>query len=345
MYRRKRNTSIHGQTSEKKTWTTKRLFTLLGIIALIVLMGGSYYFTNGNSKLNVDKERIAISEIEEGTFQEFIPINGTVLPISSIFLDASVGGRVEEKYVEDGLSLVKGDPIMGLSNTDLELTLVNQETQVLNLLTQTQIAQTNAQQASIANRNQMADVEQTFKEAERAYRLNTKLYEERAVGSQEFQKSENEFHYQKERIGLISQILHRDSISSAQKVHQDRETYERTQRALGLMRRKVGELIARAPVDGQLAVLIFPLKKEILESSDKLTDFLSNRADIRFFAYCENPLSNEKAWGGTFQFDDMAEWKTWTARYAVGDSSYIHTFGRQLLAGNNFNDDPHNPEF
>ncbi|PVH26173.1 efflux RND transporter periplasmic adaptor subunit [Sphingobacterium corticibacter] len=237
---------------EKKKWGTKRILTIVGVLALVGLIGASYYYTSGNSRLNVDSERISIFEVKEGTFQEFIPINGTVLPISSIYLDASVGGRVEEKYVEDGAHLKKGDPIMRLSNTDLELNLVNQETQVLNLLTQAQIAQTNAQQVTISNRNQMADVELAVKEAERLYTLNKKLYEEKAIGSQEYQKSVNDYNYQKQRIELTRQILKQDEVSNNQKAGQDRKTYERTQSALELMRQKVGDLIVRSPVDGQL---------------------------------------------------------------------------------------------
>ncbi len=237
---------------EQKKWNTRRILTLVGIVAVAGLIGASYYFTSGNSKLNVEADRISIVEVKEGTFQEFIPINGTVLPISSIYLDASVGGRVEEKLVEDGAILKKGDAIMRLSNTDQELSLVNQETQVLNLLTQAQIARTNAEQVSINNRNQMADVEQAYREAERIYRLNAKLYAEKAIGSQEYQKSLNEYNYQKQRVTLTKQILRQDSISSSQKANQDRETYQRTQSALQLMQQKVGDLIVRAPVDGQL---------------------------------------------------------------------------------------------
>lgn len=237
---------------KQRKWNSKRILTLAGITALIGLLGASYYYTRGNNKLNVDAERISIYEVKEDTFQEFIPINGSVMPISSIYLDASIGGRVEEKYVEDGAHLHKGDAIMRLSNTDMELNLIRQETEVLNLLTQAQIAQTNAQQASINNRNQMADVEQAYKEAERIYSLNKKLLAEKAIGSQEYQKSLNEYNYQKERVGLTKQILKQDEVSNNQKLSQDRETYKRTQRGLELMRDKVGDLILRAPVDGQL---------------------------------------------------------------------------------------------
>jgi len=269
---------------KQKKWSTKRLLTIAGILAIIALIGASYYFTSGNSKLNVNAERISIFEVKEGTFQEFIPINGSVLPISSIYLDASVGGRVEEKFVEDGAHLHKGDPIMRLSNTDMELNLIQQETQVLNLLTQAQIAQTSAQQVSINNKNQMADVEQAYKEAERIYTLNKKLLAEKAIGSQEYQQSLNEYNYQKERIDLTKLILKQDEISTNQKLGQDRETYKRTQNALELMRQKVGDLILRAPVDGQLTSFDAEIGQnknpgERLGQIDVLTGF-KVRADI-----------------------------------------------------------------
>ena len=269
---------------KQKKWNTKRILTLAGIVGIVSLIGASYYFTSGNSRLNVDTDRISIVEVKEGTFQEFIPINGTVLPISSIYLDASVGGRVDEKFVEDGTILKKGDPIMRLANTDQELSLVQQETQVLNLLTQAQIARTNAEQMSINNRNQMADVQQAFREAERMYTLNQKLYQEKAIGSQEYQKSVNEYNYQKQRVVLTKQILQQDSISNNQKALQDQKTYERTQSALELMRKKVDDLIVRAPVDGQLTSFDAEIGQnknagERLGQIDVLTGF-KVRADI-----------------------------------------------------------------
>lgn len=236
----------------KKKWNNKRITTVIGIAAIIVLIGASYYFTSGNSRLNVDRERISIAEVKNGSFREFIPVNGTVLPISTIYLDASVGGRVEEKFVEDGAILKKDDAIMRLSNTDQELSLVNQETQVLNLLTQMEIAKTNAQQNTVMHLNQMAEVDNAFREAKRIYDMNKKLYDRKVISKQEFQKTLNEYNYQKERKKLTQQVLQQDSVSTQQSLKQSQQTYDRTRAALELMRRKVGDLIVRAPVDGQL---------------------------------------------------------------------------------------------
>lgn len=239
----------------KKKWSRKRLMMIGGIVLLTALILLSFYFTSGKSRLNVNTERITISEIRKGPFKDNIPVNGVVLPLTSIYLDAIEGGRVEEKFVEDGAVMKKGQPILRLSNTDLELSLVNQETSVFNLLTQMQISRNAAQQNTITKLNQMTDVENTLKEAERIYKLNKKLYEQKAIGSQEFKQSENNYLYQVEKMKLTEQILKQDSISTKTEMQQARESFARTQNALQVMRKKVGDLIVRSPLDGQLTSL------------------------------------------------------------------------------------------
>jgi len=250
---------------EKKKWNSKRILTIGGIAALVVLIAGSIYFTSGKSKLNVETERLTISEVKQGAFQEFTPVNGVVLPLNTIYLDAAEGGRVEEKLVEDGAMVKKGQPILRMSNTDLELSLVNQETSVFNLLTQMQISRNAAQQNTITKLNQMADADNDFKEAERLYKLNKKLYEQKVIGSQEFRQAEIAYEYQIRRKKLQEEILSKDSVSVRQELEQARQSYGRTQNALEVMRRKVGDLIVRAPIDGQLT----SLDAEIGQSKNK----------------------------------------------------------------------------
>jgi len=268
----------------KKYWSKKRILTIAGVVAVIALIGASYYYTSGNSKLNVDTERITISEIKKGTFQEFIPVNGVVLPLTSIYLDAIEGGRVEEKFVDDGTMMKKGQPILRLSNTDLQLGLVTQQTNVYNLLTQMQISKNAAEQNTVTKLNQMTDVESQLKEAERIYLLDKGLYEQKAIGLQEFKKSENDYHYYLQKKKLTEQLLSQDSLSNSQQVSQAKQSYEGSQNALNVMRQKVGDLIVRAPVDGQLTSLDAEIgqsknKGERLGQIDVLSGF-KVRADI-----------------------------------------------------------------
>jgi HlyD family secretion protein len=286
----------------KKKWTTKKLLTIGGIVALAGLISASVYFTSGKKRLNVDTERITISEVKKSAFQETIPINGVVLPITTIYLDAQEGGRVEEKFVEDGTVMKKGQPILRLSNPDLALNLVNQETSVYNLLTQMQIASNNAQQNTVTKLNQMTDVENSLKEAERVYKLNKKLYDQKVIGEQEFRQSENTYNYQLQKKKLTAEILRQDSVSTNQQIAQARQLYLGSQNALDLTRKKVGDLIVRAPVDGQLTSLDAELgqnknKGERLGQIDVLSGF-KVRADIdeHYLSRIYNDLA------GTFDF-------------------------------------------
>ncbi|HVT86282.1 MAG TPA: efflux RND transporter periplasmic adaptor subunit [Chitinophagaceae bacterium] len=249
----------------KKRWSKKRVMTIGGIAAIVLLAAASYYFTSGKNKLNVDTDRITISEVKKGPFQEFIPVNGVVLPLTSIYLDALEGGRVEEKYVEDGAIMKKGDPILRLSNTDLELNLLSQQSNVYNTLTQMQIARNAAQQNTVTKLNQMTDVESALKEAERVYNLDKSLYQQKAIGLQEYKKAENDYNYYLQKKDLTKQLLKQDSITNEQQLEQAKQSYQGSQDALSLFRKKVGDLIVRAPIDGQLT----SLDAEIGQSKNK----------------------------------------------------------------------------
>lgn len=269
---------------KKKRFNTKTIATMIGIVAILALILFVWLSNAGGSKLNVEKDRLAIHEATQGVFQENIPVNGIVLPITTIYLDALEGGRVEESYVEDGAIMKKGDPILRLSNTDLELSLINQETQVYNLLTQMQISQNAARQNTINRVNQFTDVDNSLIEAKRVYDLNKRLLEKGAIARQEFVQSENNYKYQKERMSLSKQILSQDSIAVRLESGQARNSYARTQSALALMRRKVADLVVRAPVDGQLTSLDAAIgqsknKGERLGQIDVLSGF-KVRADI-----------------------------------------------------------------
>ena len=137
---------------------------IAGIAGIVILITCSVFFTSGKSKLDVDPDRITISEVTKGPFQDIIPVNGVVLPITTIYLDAVEGGRVEKLYVEDGTQMKAGDPIMKLSDLDLELSLANQQTSVFNVLTQMQISRDQAQQNTIGKLQNMADADNAYRE-------------------------------------------------------------------------------------------------------------------------------------------------------------------------------------
>jgi HlyD family secretion protein len=268
----------------KKNWTNKKFAITVGSAVIILLAGAAYYFSTGKSRADIDAERITISTVSKGAFKEYIQVSGVVSPVSTIYLDAIEGGRVEQKYVEDGVMMKKGEPILKLSNTDLELSLVNQETAVFNLLTQIQISGNAARQNTITKLNQMADAENAWKEAERVYKMNKQLLEVKAIALQEFKQSQIVYDYQLKRKKLTEQILKQDSSSTRLELEQTKKSYERTQNALAVMHKKVDDLTVRAPIDGQLTSMDVEIgqnknKGERLGQIDVLSGF-KVRADI-----------------------------------------------------------------
>ena len=118
-----------------------------------------------------------------------------------------------------------------------------------------QIARNAAQQNTTTKLNQLTDVDNTLKEAKRVYDLNKYLYDQKAIGLQEFKQSENNYNYQLEKKKLTDQIVNQDKSSNAQQVSQAEQSFRGSQTALNVMRKKVGDLIVRAPINGQLTSL------------------------------------------------------------------------------------------
>ena len=240
---------------EKRKWTIKKILVVSGVTAIVVLIAFIIFDNFGKSRLNVGSERMSIAEVKRAGFREFIPVTGFVQPISTIYLDLQEGGRVEEIFVEDGAIMEQGQAILRLNNTDLELSLVNQETNVYNLLTQMQIAQNNARQNTISKLNQSVDVENQLVEAKRIYDMNKKLLTSKVIAQQEFKESENQYTYLLEKKKLVLEILKQDSIASHQQMAQAEQSFKGAQNGLNLMRRKFADLTVRAPIDGQLTSL------------------------------------------------------------------------------------------
>jgi HlyD family secretion protein len=250
---------------EKKKWTTKRIMLIAGGGLFVALLVFIIFSTFGKSRLNVDSERMTIAEVKQSNFREFIPVTGTIQPISTIYLDLQEGGRVEEIYVEDGTVLAEGQPILKLGNTDLELNIINQETAVYNMLMQAQLAEINARQNTVNKQTQMVDMDNQLKEAKRIYDLNDKLFKSKTVAEQDYLEAKNRYEYMLEKRSLALEILKQDSIVSVQQVEQQRESYTRAKNSLDMMRRKFADLTVRAPVEGQLT----SLDAEIGENKNK----------------------------------------------------------------------------
>ncbi len=229
--------------------------TIGGILALVLLIFSAFYFTRGGNKLNVDLDRITISEIKKDKFQESIPQNGTVMPLLTEYVNTVDGGRVAEIYVKDGDILKRNQPILKLINTDVEMSMANTATNVSTTLANMQLAEINAQQNTVGKLNALADVEQLYLEAKRLFDVDTTLYTRHVIGLQEYTTAANNYRLLKQKLELQREILHEDTLSRNQQAQQDKESYDRAKETLKIMQEKVGMLTVTAPISGQLTSL------------------------------------------------------------------------------------------
>jgi HlyD family secretion protein len=144
---------------------------------------------------------------------------------------------------------------MRLSNTEVELSLIQQQTALYNLAAQNQIATNAALQNTVNKRNTLTDAESALREAKRVYELDSVLYTQKAIGSQEYRKAANDYKTALQKQQLNSQIMAQDSLSTVQQARSNETSYKGSAKALDVMNHKVGDLIVVSPMDGQLTSL------------------------------------------------------------------------------------------
>lgn len=237
---------------EKKKWTPKKIalysFSTLVLLSVVYgIMGADY-----SSKLNIDKNTLSIATVKTGNFGEFITIDGFVLPVNTVYLDAVEGGVIEKIIAEDGNMLKKGDTILTLSNSNLELDYINRETQILELLNQVENARISLKQSQTTQLNQLAEAEYQYQQSERKFHQN-KLFDEKGmISKNEYRQSQDEFSYLKKKINLLRNSLKQDSLLSAAQIKQMDFSARRMKENLGIVKKNLENLVIRAPLDGQL---------------------------------------------------------------------------------------------
>jgi HlyD family secretion protein len=117
---------------KKKKWPPKKIAGVALGAAFVLFVGYVFLFQMNKSTLNVEAERLTISTVERGPFQEYIPIMGNVMPIDTFHLDATEGGRVDKIFLQAGSMVKKGDPILELGNTNLLLDIMWREADFIN---------------------------------------------------------------------------------------------------------------------------------------------------------------------------------------------------------------------
>jgi HlyD family secretion protein len=240
----------------QKKYSSRRV---LGIMLGVLLLGTSYFAVvslSATGSNRISAKGLEVGVVEKGGFKEFIALDGVVMPIKTIYLDARESGRVEEVFVEDGAIVKAGTPILKLSNTDLKLDLMNRETALFDLLNNMNNTRINLEQNRIRLQNQVADAVFAWQEAERSYKMNKQLYAQQAIAPQDFQQSKNNFEYQSRKKELALHSLMKDSLLMHTQLAQMELSRQRLTENLSLMQAKTADLVVKAPIDGQITSLL-----------------------------------------------------------------------------------------
>lgn len=244
------------RTIEKKTFTPKRIAIGVVILLAVGALGYAVWATaTGGQALNVDRAKLTVSTVEQGPFQEFIAVTGTVIPERTVFLDAVEGGRIEEIFVQEGAMINDGDRILRLSNNDLRLRLLDSQAQLAEQENQMEQLKLSMEQQSLNLQQQIAQMEYQVRLLEREHNRQQRLYERDLIAEEDFLSTQDELQYQRRRLKLTRAAFVQDSLSQQSRLAQMNNTEERMQRSYEALQESIENLTVRAPITGQLTSL------------------------------------------------------------------------------------------
>lgn len=247
---------------EKKSFLRRYAWYIAAAAALTALLVWIVLGTTANTT-TVDASDITISDVTRGKFDDYVRLNGQVLPIQVVQISPEEGGIVREKVVEEGTRVRKGDVILRLSNSNLDLQILNAEAELAekqNLLRNTQVAM---QQDRLNNRTEQATLDTDCDRKRRAYEQNARLYKERLISKEVFLQSREDYNLALRKQSLISQRLKQDSIYRHVQMAQMEDNLDNMRKNVLLVRDRKNKLEVRSAIDGELGLLDVELGQNI----------------------------------------------------------------------------------
>jgi HlyD family secretion protein len=239
----------------KKKGLQKKHLGYIGLgLAMIVLLYMAF-FADRTSTYKVEKDKLIIETVTKDQFNDYITVPGTVEPITTIFLDAQEGGRVEEKLIEEGSMVKKGDVILRLSNPDLFLNILNSESLLAekeNFLRSTLITM---EQERVSIKRELVTLKYDIERKERNFRQNEILIKDSLISKEEYLRSKEDLDMAKQSKDLYIERYKQDSVFRSVNVEITRNDLINMRRNLEMVKDRVKNLNVAAPVDGELGLL------------------------------------------------------------------------------------------
>ncbi|MBO7559171.1 MAG: efflux RND transporter periplasmic adaptor subunit [Bacteroidaceae bacterium] len=248
---------------EKKKGLRKKHipYVLLGLFVLVLLIWA--IFGNHASTMKVDAEQLTISPVTKGEFKDYVRLSGTVVPIQVVQISPEEGGIVMEKVAEEGQSVKKGDVIVRLSNSNLDLQILNAEAELAekqNLLRNTQVAM---QQDKLNNETEAASLSMDVARKKRNYEQNQRLYSEKLISKETYLQAKEDYELAQKKQQLVSDRLAKDAQYRSLQMDQMEDNLANMRRNVVLVHERKNKLAVRSNIDGELGLLDVELGQNI----------------------------------------------------------------------------------
>ena len=207
----------------------------------------------GGRSLSVNAQRIYVSDVTVGTFEDFIPLRGRLVPRSTVYLDAIEGGRVEEVLIEDGTIVAAGDPIALLSNTNLQLEVLGREAAVTEQLNNMRTIELQLEQNRLAHKRNLVEIDYQIVRLNRSIKRQGELAAKELVSQSTVDELQDELDYYMNRREVTLESQATDTRMQTQQLQQLRLAGTQLQTGLAFARKNLDDLNVRAPVSGKLS--------------------------------------------------------------------------------------------
>jgi HlyD family secretion protein len=221
--------------------------------ALLSLLALGWWLAPSGNRQSVQADRLTISEVRNGTFDDFLPLRSLVTPLLTVYLDAVEGGRIDKILVEDGAFVKKGQPLAILTNADLQLSTLRSQTDVAQQIYNLQLTELSREQTRSQNNQAVTAAENEYAKARRLYDMQEPLAQRGFVAGKVFNDTRDDLAAAQRRLADARATQAAESRLQSNQLAQMRATANTLQGALGIARNNLDQLNLRAPVDGQLS--------------------------------------------------------------------------------------------
>ena len=263
---------------EKKKGLRPKHYGYIAIGLLVLFAAYQLIFASSVSTFRTEKDKLSVGEVTQGKFDDYITINGNVAPIATIYMDAYEGGRVEEKLIEEGAMVKKGDIILKLENINLYEQILQSESGLA--LKQNDLRQTRLTFDSrlVEGRRSLATAATELQRLKRNYEQNKALFEEELISREAYQLSKENYELSQQQYDIVKVQTENDNELRETSLPVLETDLNRMQKTLGMVYQRLDHLNVRAPADGQLGFLDAEIGQNIAQGQrigqiNVLTDY------------------------------------------------------------------------